>query len=67
MEGLKKVGVVKGIKLFGRFSNYFYFYLLGISLVVKSLVVDGRMMDKNNRGKSVRDGIGMLNVGNEKE
>lgn len=67
MEGLKKVGAAKGIKLFDRFSNYPHPHSSGTSPAVKSLVVDGRTTDKNNRGESARDGIGTPNAGNEKE
>ncbi|OWT36487.1 hypothetical protein J008_05584 [Cryptococcus neoformans] len=67
MEGLKKVGAAKGIKLFGTFSKHPHPHSSRTIPGVKSLVEDGITMDENIRGKSARDGVGTSNAGNEKE
>lgn len=49
MEGLKKVGMAKGIKLFGRFSDHPHSHSSGTNPEVKSLVEDGRMTGRDRK------------------
>lgn len=49
MEGLKKVGMAQGIKLFGRFSDHPHSHSSRTDLAVKHLVDDGRMAGGNEK------------------